>query len=300
MLDWQPENLVPKNNLFTHFNFKTFNILLLQIIVVAVCLFSLNKSGDLQFGRTPLANIVKTANEMKRPSFLDIWSGETKFEYKSDDGTVLRTENRKEVEANFLSAILRALWITFKIATIGSFLAALLALPLGILSARNLQFPFYLRIPSNFIINVCRSIHTLIFGLFFVGIVGLGPMAGILAIAFHSLGTYGKLYSESIETIEMGVVDAIRSVGAHPIQVFSEGVWPLILPQFLSTHLYVWEYNLRDSTVLGLIGAGGLGLLVSEAVSLFQWSRLSTLLLVIIAIVMLFDYLSGKIRKELL
>lgn len=213
MLDWQPENLVPKNNLFTHFNFKTFNILLLQIIVVAVCLFSLNKSGDLQFGRTPLANIVKTANEMKRPSFLDIWSGETKFEYKSDDGTVLRTENRKEVEANFLSAILRAMWITFKIATIGSFLAALLALPLGILSARNLQFPFYLRIPSNFIINVCRSIHTLIFGLFFVGIVGLGPMAGILAIAFHSLGTYGKLYSESIETIEMGVVDAIRSVG---------------------------------------------------------------------------------------
>lgn len=86
----------------------------------------------------------------------------------------------------------------------------------------------------------------------------------------------------------------------YPIQVFSEGVWPLILPQFLSTHLYVWEYNLRDSTVLGLIGAGGLGLLVSEAVSLFQWSRLSTLLLVIIAIVMLFDFLSGKIRKELL
>lgn len=242
----------------------------------------------------------KTAAEMKRPSFVDIWYGETKLEYKSDDGTVLRTENQKEVEEKFLHSILRALWATFKIATVGSLLAALLALPLGILSARNLQFPFYLRIPSNFFINICRSIHTLIFGLFFVGIVGLGPMAGILAIAFHSLGTYGKLYSESIETIDMGVVDAIRSVGAHPVQVFSEGVWPLIVPQFLSIHLYVWEYNLRDSTVLGLIGAGGLGLLVSEAVSLFQWSRLSTLLLVIIAIVMLFDFLSGKIRKELL
>lgn len=267
---------------------------------MVICLISLGKSGDLQFGRNPISNILKTADEMKQPSFFDVWYGPEKFEYKSDDGTVLRTENRKEVETTFLQAILRALWVTFKIATVGSVLAALLALPLGILSARNLQFPVFLRIPSNFLINICRSIHTLIFGLFFVGIVGLGPMAGILAIAFHSLGTYGKLYCESIETIDMGVVDAIRSVGAHPVQVFSEGVWPLILPQFLSTHLYVWEYNLRDSTVLGLIGAGGLGLLVSEAISLFQWSRLSTLLLVIIAIVMLFDFISGKIRKELL
>lgn len=283
-----------------NYNLKTTFVLLLQILIVIVCLGSLKNDGDLQFGRKPIENLKKTFQEMKRPSFLDAWYGEKNFQFKSDDGTVLRTENRQEVEKSFLKAILRAVWVTFKIATIGSVIAALLAIPLGCLSARNLQFPVYLRSGANFIINICRSIHTLIFGLFFVGIVGLGPMAGILAIAFHSLGTYGKLYSEAIETIDMGVVDAIRSVGAHPIQVFTTGVWPLILPQFLSTHLYVWEYNLRDSTVLGLIGAGGLGLLLTEAISLFQWARLSTLLLVIIAIVMLFDFISAKIRQELL
>jgi phosphonate transport system permease protein len=237
---------------------------------------------------------------MKRPSFLDIWKGDTHFEFKNDEGKVLRTENKKEVEKNFIFSIGRALWITFKIATVGSVIAALLAIPFGFLSAKNMMVPKYLSIPSTFVINVCRSIHTLIFGLFLVGIIGLGPMAGILAIALHSLGTYGKLYTESIETIDMGVVDAIRSVGAHPVQVFFEGVWPVTLPQFMSTHLYVWEYNLRDSTVLGLIGAGGLGLLLSEAISLFQWSRLATLLIVIIAIVMLFDFISGKLRENLL
>lgn len=275
-------------------------MVLLQLMIVAVCAISLIQSHDLSLGRRPLENLVKTFSEMKRPSFVEAWKGETHFEYKNDEGKVLRVENKKEVEQDFLFSILRALWMTFKIATIGSVLAALAALPFGFLSATNMHFPKYLAYSSTFIINVCRSIHTLIFGLFLVGIVGLGPMAGILAIALHSLGTYGKLYTEAIETIDMGVVDAIRSVGAHPLQVFFVAVWPVTLPQFMSTHLYVWEYNLRDSTVLGLIGAGGLGLLVSEAVSLFQWSRLATLLIVIIAVVMLFDFISGKLREQLL
>jgi phosphonate transport system permease protein len=279
---------------------KTSFLLFLQIILVAICLFSLNSDGDLEFGRRPLFNIIKTFHEMNRPSFLDIWYGPVHYEYKNDSGDVLRVENKREVEVKFVKSIFRSLWITFKIATIGSFLAAILALPLGFLSARNLNFPKILSIPSKFMINFCRSIHTLVFGLFFVGIVGLGPVSGILAIILHSLGTYGKLYAESIETTEMGVVEAIRSVGAHPIQVFFIGVWPSVLPQLISTHLYVWEFNLRDSTVLGLIGAGGIGLLISEAISLFQWARLSTLLLVIIFVVIIFDYLSSYLRKKML
>ena len=92
----------------------------------------------------------------------------------------------------------------------------------------------------------------------------------------------------------------MRAVGASPAQVFFNAIWPTVLPQFVSSHLYVWEYNIRDSTILGLIGAGGLGLLISEATSLFQWGRLATILLVVIALVSLFDAMSRRIRMALL
>jgi len=113
------------------------------------------------------------------------------------------------------------------------------------------------------------------------------------------MGSYGKLFAESIESLDRAAIDAVRATGASPPQVFFNAVWPSVLPQFVGNHLYVWEYNIRDSTILGLIGAGGLGLLVSEAVSLFQWSRLATLLLVIVALVMGFDALSRRIREAL-
>jgi phosphonate transport system permease protein len=150
------------------------------------------------------------------------------------------------------------------------------------------------------VLNVTRSIHTLVFGLVLVGIVGLGSTAGILAIALHSMGSYGKLYAETIESLDMAAVDAVRATGAGPLQVFFNAVWPAVLPQWVSSHLYIWEYNIRDSTILGLIGAGGLGLLISEATSLFQWDRLATILLVVVALVIVFDALSQRIRQALL
>jgi phosphonate transport system permease protein len=213
---------------------------------------------------------------------------------------VLRVENRREVEAGFLAAVARATWVTFQIATLGSLLAALMALPLAMLVARNLRAPRPLAWAAKGVLDVSRAVHTLVFGLILVGIVGLGPTAGVLAIALHSMGTYGKLFAESIESLDMAAVDAVRATGAGEAQVFFHGVWPSVLPQFVSHHLYVWEFNIRDSTILGLIGAGGLGLLISEAVSLFQWSRLATLLIVVVALVMVFDALSRRIRKALL
>ena len=114
------------------------------------------------------------------------------------------------------------------------------------------------------------------------------------------MGTYGKLYAEAIEVLDFTAVDAVRATGARPSQVFFGAVLPAVLPQFVSSHLYVWEYNIRDSTILGLIGAGGLGLLISEAVSLFQWGRLATILIVVIALVTAFDAASSRIRKALL
>jgi phosphonate ABC transporter permease subunit PhnE len=275
-------------------------MLLAYGLIVLACLWTLAVAGDLSLGRKPWENLVKSLGEFSRPSFMDLWFGPQRLEYRSDDGTLLRVENRREVEASFIAGLARATWTTFQIATLGSLLAAVLAMPLGLLSARNLKAPRWAARAASSVLDALRAIHTLVFGLVLVGIVGLGPTAGILAIALHSMGTYGKLYAESIETLDMGAVDAVRATGASSSQVFFSAVWPSVLPQFVSNHLYVWEFNIRDSTILGLIGAGGLGLLISEAVSLFQWSRLATILLVVVALVMAFDALSRRIRKALL
>lgn len=276
-----------------------FGWVLGYVLLVVFCLGALVVAGDFDFGRNPWANLWRSAVEMSSPSFLDIWFGNPELTYRSDDGTVLRVENRQELEWSFLGALGRATWVTFQIATLGSALAALVAWPLGMLSANNLQTPRWLRALAKLVLDVSRSIHTLVFGLILVGIVGLGPMAGILAIAAHSLGTYGKLYAESIESLDMAAIDAVRATGADPLQVFTTTIWPTVLPQIIGHHLYVWEFNIRDSTILGLIGAGGLGLLIAEAVSLFQWGRLSTILIVVILLVTCFDTLSKRLRKYL-
>jgi len=268
--------------------------------LVALCLGTFVAQGELSSGRNPWANLVKSVGEFSRPSFFDLWFGERRVEYRSDDGTLLRVEDRHATEARFVGALGEATWTTFRIATLGSLLGALLALPFGLLSARNLHAPRPLAWAAKGVLDVTRAIHTLVFGLVLVGIVGLGPTAGILAIGLHSMGTYGKLFAESIEALDMRAVEAVRATGAGPLQVFFNAVWPGVLPQFVSSHLYIWEYNIRDSTVLGLIGAGGLGLLISEATALFQWSRLATVLLVVVALVFVFDALSRRIRQALL
>ena len=269
-------------------------------LLIAVCLGSLVAEDELSLGRQPLKNLVATAHDFASPSFLEAWWGNPRLEYRSDDGTVLRTENRQLVERKYLWGLLEATWTTLRIATLGSLLGAVLAMPLAVACARNLHAPRVLAVGAKAVLDVLRSIHTLVFGLVLVGIVGLGPTAGILAIALHSMGTYGKLFAESIETLDKAAIDAVRAVGASPTQVFFHAVWPAVVPQWVSSHLYVWEFNIRDSTILGLIGAGGLGLLIAEATALFQWGRLSTVLLVVVALVVSFDALSRSIRKALL
>ncbi|MDX2218452.1 MAG: phosphonate ABC transporter, permease protein PhnE [Burkholderiales bacterium] len=269
-------------------------------LLLLTCVWSLVAAGDLSLGRKPWENFARTASELSRPSFVDLWFGNPALEFKADDGRVLRVENQQESEARFLKGLGRAIWDTLKIATLGSLLAAIMAVPFGIVLARNMQAPRPVAVVAKFILDVCRSIHSLVFGLIFVGIVGLGPTAGILAIAVHSMGTYGKLYAEAIESMDQSLYEAGLAIGATPIQALTGALWPAVLPQWLSSHLYIWEYNVRDSTVLGLIGAGGLGLLVSEAVSLFQWGRLATILIAIVAMVIAFDWLSRRLRRDLL
>lgn len=273
---------------------------LIYFLLVAACLGSLAGEGELSLGRNPVRNLLKTAVEFARPSFVDVWWGDPEFAYRSDDGTLLRVENRRAVELDYLAGLAGATWTTIRIATLGSLLGAVLALPLAVLTARNLAAPRSLAWLAKATLDVARSIHTLVFGLVLVGIVGLGPTAGILAIALHSMGSYGKLFAESIETLDIASIDAVRSVGAGPVQVFFNAIWPAVLPQFVSSHLYIWEFNIRDSTILGIIGAGGLGLLITEAISLFQWGRLATVLIVVVFLVASFDAISRRIRLALL
>ena len=269
-------------------------------VLIALCAGSFIADGDLSIGRNPWRNLMRSVGEFSHPSFVDVWFGDPHREYRSDDGTLLRVEDRRVVEGRYLAGLAEATWTTVRIATLGSLLAAVLGLPFGLVTAHNLRAPAPLAWFGRSVLNVARSIHTLVFGLVLVGIVGLGPTAGILAIALHSMGTYGKLYAEAIEVLDFTAVDAVRATGARPSQVFFGAVLPAVLPQFVSSHLYVWEYNIRDSTILGLIGAGGLGLLISEAVSLFQWGRLATILIVVVALVTAFDAASSRLRKALL
>jgi phosphonate transport system permease protein len=270
------------------------------LLLVAASIFTFANQGDITFGKQPLANLINTLSELSRPSFLDVFFGAEKLEYKADDGRVLRVENRRVVERQFLAALLNAVWVTLAIGTLGSFLAGLLALPLGFVAARNVRAPAWLAWPVRGLLDGCRAVHTLVFGLIFVGIVGLGPMAGILAILCHSLGSYGKLYAEAIEAADGDLFESGLALGLKPWQILVHAMRRGFYPQFVSAHLYLWEFNVRDSTVLGLIGAGGIGLLVSEAVSLFQWSRLATLLLVIVLLVVALDRASAVTRGALL
>ncbi len=280
--------------------FGTLPTLLLALaLLVAASLWTLASEDELSLGRKPWQNLKATVAEMSEPSFLRVWFGNPRLEARDADGRLLRVEDQRASERQYLAGVGRALWTTLRIATLGTVLAALLALPLGLLAARNLRAPRALFYGAKAVLDSLRAIHTLVFGLLFVGIVGLGATAGILAVAAHSAGTLGKLLAEAIESLDMQPVDAVRSTGAGAAQVFFLGVWPAVLPQFVSQTLYVWEFNLRDSTILGLVGAGGLGLLLSEAMSLFQWGRLATLLLAIVAMVTLFDSLSRAVRARL-
>lgn len=274
-------------------------LLLAVAMLVMASLWTLAAEDDLGLGRRPWQNLQKTVAEMSEPSFLRVWFGNPRLEARDADGRVLRVEDQRASERRFLAGVGRALWTTLRIATLGTALAALLALPLGLLAARNLHAPRIVSFGAKAVLDSLRSIHTLVFGLLFVGIVGLGATAGILAVAAHSAGSLGKLLAEAIESLDMQPVDAVRATGATPAQVFFLGVWPAVLPQFVSQALYVWEFNIRDSTILGLVGAGGLGLLLSEAMSLFQWGRLTTLLIAIVAMVTLFDSVSRAVRRRL-
>jgi phosphonate transport system permease protein len=180
----------------------------------------------------------------------------------------------------------------------GTFLALLVAFPLGFLAARNTTPHRFIYYGVRMILNLVRTIPDLALGLLFVAAVGLGAFAGTLALAVHTSTVLGKLLSESVENIDEGVVEAIRATGAGYAQILSFAVLPQILPDLISFTLYRLETNIRAASVLGLIGAGGIGYLMNTSFRTFQYQEAAAIVLVLIALVMLVDYLSSRLRAR--
>ncbi len=193
-----------------------------------------------------------------------------------------------------------ALMETLHIATLGTVVTVFLALPIGVLAATNITRSRILNQFARFILVSSRSVNTLVWALLFVGIFGPGALAGTAAIAFRSIGFVGKLFAEALEEAVPGPIEALNAAGAPPMSVFTKGYWPQVQPAFWSIMLFRWDINVRESAVLGLVGAGGIGMVLDDAMNLFRWHQVATVLLTIFAVVVAAEIVVNHIRKRII
>lgn len=198
-----------------------------------------------------------------------------------------------------LPAFLVAAWETLTIAIIGTSVAIIIALPLSLIVARNLTPIPLLAMSLRGLLNLLRGIDTVIFALFFVSVVGLGPFAGVLGVAFHTTGSMAKLYGEVLETLPPEPIEAIKATGSDRVRIFIFAVLPEALPGLVGISLYLWEFNVRSSVVLGIVGAGGIGYELMVSLKLFDFGRLATILLLILILVTGIDWASAYLRQRL-
>jgi phosphonate transport system permease protein len=191
------------------------------------------------------------------------------------------------------------MWLTVQIALWGTGVAVVLAIPFGLACSRNLA-PIWLQQPMRLLMNLLRSVPDLVIGTLFVVAVGLGPFAGVMALALNTGGVLAKLFSEAVEAIDRGPVEGVRAVGATRLQEVVWGVIPQVAPLWTSYALYRFESNARSATVLGLIGAGGIGQLLFDALNGFDYSQVGAIAIVIVVAVSLIDLLSQAMRARLI
>jgi phosphonate transport system permease protein len=185
---------------------------------------------------------------------------------------------------------------TIQIALSGTVLAVLLALPVSFFAARNVAPNSIVHFVLRQLLNFVRGINELILALIFVAAVGLGPFPGVLALAVHGAGMLGKFYADAIEEIDPGPVDALRATGAAPMQVIAFAVVPQALPAWISATLYRLEANLRQATILGMVGAGGIGFELVASMKLFQYQETAACIVVIMVMVMGADFIASRLR----
>lgn len=202
--------------------------------------------------------------------------------------------------AHYPESVHGALIETIHIATLGTILSVLLAIPVGLLAASNFTPSKILNFVAKLILVSSRSVNSLVWALLFIAIFGPGPLAGTMAIAFRSIGFVGKLVGEAVEQAHAGSIEALKAAGATKASQLNYGYWPQIKPAFWSIVLLRWDINVRESAVLGLVGAGGIGMTLDTAMNLFQWERVSVILVAIFAIVILAEILITQVRKKIL
>ncbi len=198
----------------------------------------------------------------------------------------------------FIEQAIGPLIETIHIATLGTMVTFIVAFPIAILAARNTTFNTATWLCARFILVTSRSVNTVVWGLLFVAMFGPGPVAGIWAIAARSLGFMGKLIAEAIEEIDEGTVEAIEATGASRLQVLWMGVLPQVLPVIWGTTVYRWDINIRESTVLGFVGAGGIGIILYPSINLFAWREVGIVLISIFAVVVISEFVSAAIRQR--
>ncbi len=190
----------------------------------------------------------------------------------------------------------KALFETIAIAFLGTVLAAILALPLGFIAARNVVANRIVHFLARRSLDTVRGVDALIWALIWVNVVGLGPFAGMLAIMTSDLGAFGKLYSEAIEAADRKPVEGVSSVGGGKAHEIRFGLLPQVLPVIASQVLYYIESNTRSSTIIGIVGAGGIGLYLAETIRTLEWQQVSFLILLVLAAVTAIDFLSNRLR----
>ena len=201
---------------------------------------------------------------------------------------------------SYMDALWRPVWDTINIATLGTILALAMAFPIAFLAARNTTPHPFARAVALFVIVSSRSINSLIWALMLVAVIGPGVFAGVLAIGLRSIGFCAKLLYEAIEEIDPTQVEAIEATGASGGQKLAFGVVPQILPAFAGISVFRWDINIRESTVLGLVGAGGIGLQLDASISTLAWTQVSLILLVILATVIVSEWVSAKVRHAII
>lgn len=194
---------------------------------------------------------------------------------------------------------IRPIFDTLAMSIAGTALAILLSLPLGFLAAKNTTPHVAVYHVTRVVLNFLRSIPELIMGIIFVAAVGFGPLPGVLALGLHSAGMVGKFFAESIEHVDPKPIEAAVAAGATPFQVIQYAIIPQVLPQFADVTIYRWEYNFRASTIMGMVGAGGIGLELMSSLRLMQYTEVSAILITILLMVTCVDAIGATIRKGL-
>lgn len=202
---------------------------------------------------------------------------------------------------SYIDSLWRPIWDTINIATLGTLLSIVIAFPIAFLAARNTTpGPVFVRPAALLMIVSSRSINSLIWALLLVTVVGPGVLAGIIAIALRSIGFVAKLLYEAIEETDRVQVEAIAATGASRPQQLTYGVLPQIMPAFAGISVYRWDINIRESTVLGLVGAGGIGLQLNASVSRLAWNEVTVIFIVIFVTVIVSEWVSAKVRHAVI